>query len=77
MGTVAMLQRDGIKPKNCIFVPDGFLPSGTMGLCGILSRSLYVGEWVRDVSVTAWVCTDHEILCLPCHFHVLAVKLEF
>ena len=28
------------------FVPDGFLPSGTKGLCGILSRSLYVGGWV-------------------------------
>ena len=37
---------------------------------------MWVGEWVRDVSVTAWVCTDHEILCLPCLFHVLAVKLD-
>ena len=37
----------------------------------------WVSEPVRDVSVTAWVCTDHEILCLPCLFHVLGVKLEF
>ena len=25
-----------------VFVPDGFLPSGTKGLCGTLGRSLWV-----------------------------------
>ena len=52
------------------------LLSGTIGLYRKRSRSLYVCLCVGDLSVTASLCTNHEILCLLCVFHVLVVKLE-
>ena len=62
--------------KFLSFCTRRLLLSGTIGLYRKRSRSLYVCLCVGDLSVTASLCTNHEILCLLCVFHVLVVKLE-